>query len=175
MARVWLLSNNSILVFGRQRWSFRSPWTLRRLPLLAQPHKVPKNFAFESNGPPGPPTGYLDAPTPTRSYTQGCKKLRRLQNRLYEPALNLISQRLSGFECVGDSLLRFALSAQADESFALQIENILLGNHLRRGDPAARENIRQFPADNRVMLARKFSPNQHVNRELSPREKFFAQ
>jgi hypothetical protein len=52
--------------------------------------------------------------------------------------VNLISQGLSGFERVGDSFLRFSLSAQADESFALQIENVLLGDGLRRRNATAR-------------------------------------
>ena len=101
--------------------------------------------------------------------------MRRLQNRLYEPALNLISQRLSGFECVGDSLLRFALSAQANESFALQIENVLLGNGLRRRNAATRQYVCQFSCDNRVVLTGEFAPNKHMDCEFRSGQKFLPQ
>jgi hypothetical protein len=34
---------------------------------------------------------------------------------------------------VGDALLGLALAAEADEGFALEVEDVLLRDHLRRG------------------------------------------
>src|SRR4029077_4443257 len=50
----------------------------------------------------------------------------------------LIAQRLAGFQSVGDALLRLALAAKRHKGFALEVEDVLFGDGLRRGDRAAR-------------------------------------
>jgi len=44
--------------------------------------------------------------------------------------LQLIPQRLAGFERVRDALLRLLLAAERDEGFALEIQNVLLADQL---------------------------------------------
>ena len=54
---------------------------------------------------------------------------------------NSIAQRLAGFEGEGDALLGFALAAEGEEGFALEIEEILLGDEGAGRDAAAGENV----------------------------------
>src|SRR5208282_2300911 len=91
------------------------------------------------------------------------------------PGAGLISERLSRLEGVRDALLRFALAAQADERFALKIENVLLGDVLRRGDSAARQNIRQLSRDHAIVFGRVLAADHHVNRQLRRREEILAE
>ena len=44
----------------------------------------------------------------------------------------LISKRLAGLQSVRDALLCFAFAAKRDEGFALEIEDVLLADKLRR-------------------------------------------
>jgi len=46
-------------------------------------------------------------------------------------APHLSSVRLAGFECMAYALLLFAFAAEGDESFALEVENVLLADELR--------------------------------------------
>jgi len=43
----------------------------------------------------------------------------------------LVPQRFAGLESVRDALLRFAFAAEGDESFALEVEDVLLADELR--------------------------------------------
>ena len=52
-----------------------------------------------------------------------------------------IPQGFAGFQGVGDALLGFALAAEADEGFALEIEQILLADELRRAERAAGQDV----------------------------------
>src|SRR5215472_18002078 len=86
--------------------------------------------------------------------------------------IRLISQRLSGFERVGNSFLRFSLSAQANESFALQIENVLLRNRLWRRNAAARQYVCQFSCDHRVVVTGEFAANEHMDCQFRSGQEF---
>src|SRR5579864_1467725 len=52
-----------------------------------------------------------------------------------------VPQGLPGFQCVLDSLLRLALSAQRFEGLALEIEDVLLAHRSARSDVASAEHL----------------------------------
>src|SRR3954462_8557889 len=58
-------------------------------------------------------------------------------------------QRLSRFQRVRDSLLCLSFATEAEKRFALEIEQLLLGQRRRGGRVTAGENPRQFSADQR--------------------------
>jgi hypothetical protein len=60
---------------------------------------------------------------------------------------------------VGDALAGFAFSAQRDECFALEIEDVLLAHDLRRGERAACQNIRELASANGMSPFPVISPN----------------
>lgn len=55
--------------------------------------------------------------------------------------LRLIPQRLARFQRVRDAFLSFLFPAKGNESFALEIQNILLAHELRRGQRPTRQNV----------------------------------
>src|ERR1700726_3906288 len=78
----------------------------------------------------------------------------------------LVSKRFAGLEGKRDAFLRLSLAAKADEGFALEIKDVLLGDHLRRRNRSARKNGSHFARHHRVVRARKFTAHQHVNGDL---------
>src|SRR5215469_486459 len=86
-----------------------------------------------------------------------------------------IAERFAGFEGVGDALLSFAFAAEGDEGFAFEVEDVLLGDGLRRGERAASEDIREFARDERVVVGDVFAAQHLVDGELRGGEHFFAE
>src|SRR5579864_2869655 len=70
---------------------------------------------------------------------------------------DLVAEGLAGFQGVGDALLSFLLAAEADEGFALEVEQVLLADELGLGERAARENVREFARDVRVVFGDEFA------------------
>ena len=48
---------------------------------------------------------------------------------------------------MGDAELGVALAAEGDEGFAFEVEDVLLGDELRRGERAAAENVGELARD----------------------------
>src|ERR1700691_3129781 len=70
----------------------------------------------------------------------GVKVARRGRCRRDFPGKS-IAQWFSRLQSVGDALLRLALAAQADEGLALEIQDVLLRDDLRRSGCAARQRF----------------------------------
>src|ERR1700722_9283533 len=87
----------------------------------------------------------------------------------------LIAERLARFQGVRDAFLGFSFAAEADERFALQIEEVLLGDSLRRRDRAAGQNIGKLPRDQAVEFGGELATHHAVNREPRKRVKFLAE
>src|ERR1700728_2927364 len=81
-------------------------------------------------------------------------------------ATKLIAERLAGFQCVRDAFLGFSFTAEADECFAFEIEDVLLGDGLRGRDRAAGQNVGKFSRDHAVELRGELAAHHAVNREL---------
>src|SRR6202167_6386545 len=103
----------------------------------------------------------------------GVKVARRGRCRRDFPGKS-IAQWFSRLQSVRDAFLRLALAAQADEGFALEIQDVLLGHELRRGDGAASENVCQFAADGAVVFRGIPAANHHMDGELRAGKKFFT-
>src|SRR5579863_2985171 len=67
---------------------------------------------------------------------------------------------------MSDALLRFALATEADEGFALKIQQILLADFLRRGQCSTREDVGKFTRDMGVIFADVFPAQHHVDGEF---------
>ena len=85
------------------------------------------------------------APHP-RSARVVAGSLRRCFNTLSVP------QRLAGLERVRDAFLRLPFTAQAEERFALEIQQLLFGQRGRRRDVPAGKDPRQLSSDQRVVV-----------------------
>ncbi len=62
-----------------------------------------------------------------------------------------VAQRLAGFEGEGDALLRFALAAEGEKCFALEVEKVLLADERAGSDAAAGKDVRG-PASNFLVV-----------------------
>ncbi len=78
-----------------------------------------------------------------------------------------VPERLARLQHVLHALLRFRIAAQAQESFALQIEQILFGNVLRAGQPAAAQDVRQLLGDDQIVIADDNGPGAPTRRPAS--------
>src|SRR5574340_1494401 len=87
----------------------------------------------------------------------------------------LIPQRLAGLQRVGDALLGFTLTAEADERLALQIEDVLLRNGLWRGDRSAGKDISELSGHDAVVFGGVFAAHEHVNAEPGRGIKFLPE
>src|SRR5690242_18307 len=83
---------------------------------------------------------------------------------------HLIPKRLAGFQRVLNALERLRLADEAEERFALEIEQLLLGHRRRMRQRSARHDRRQLPADERVVIADAARSPREVNPELQRRE-----
>src|SRR5690348_2905460 len=63
-----------------------------------------------------------------------------------------ITERLTGLEHIGDSLLRFFVPQKLQKCLALEIEDILLGDHAGLS-VAARQHVRDLLPDPHVVIA----------------------
>src|SRR6187397_2135553 len=66
----------------------------------------------------------------------------------------LVPERLAGLQRVLDSLERLPLAEEAQESFAFEVQQILLADRGRMRHVAAREDGGDLPPDQRVVLGR---------------------
>src|SRR5438876_5936895 len=87
----------------------------------------------------------------------------------------LVAERLAGFQGVSDAFLSLLFSAERDEGFALEIQDILFVDQLRRRQGTARQNVRELAADMRVVLGGIAPPEHHVDGELRAGKKLFAE
>src|SRR5882672_10225976 len=87
--------------------------------------------------------------------------------------VSLVSQWLACLERVRDAFLRFLFAAERNESFAFQIQNILLTHKLWGTQRPSRQNIRQLTSNHGVIF-RSIPPAQHhMNRQFPRRQKLF--
>src|ERR1039458_2744830 len=68
-----------------------------------------------------------------------------------------VPQRLAGLKGVGDAFDGLGFTTQAQEGFAFQVHQVLLGNKVQGSQIPAAENIGELRADLLVMLDRKTS------------------
>src|SRR6266481_2264673 len=87
----------------------------------------------------------------------------------------LISQRFAGLQRMRDALLCFLFAAEGDEGLALEIENILFADQLRRSERAAGENVRELAADMGVVLRGISAAHHHVDGEFRTGKELFAE
>src|SRR6266513_5456964 len=87
----------------------------------------------------------------------------------------LVAERLAGFQGVSDAFLGFLFSTERHEGFALEIQDILFADQLRRRQGTARQNVRELAADMRVVLGGIAAAEHHVDRELRTGKKSFAE
>src|SRR5687767_11793201 len=81
-----------------------------------------------------------------------------------------IPQRLAGLQRVRDAFLRLPFSAQAEERLPLQIEQLLLRHGPAGCEPAAGEDLRELPSDERIVIADASAAPREVDTELQRRE-----
>src|SRR5579871_58897 len=70
--------------------------------------------------------------------------------------LALVPQRLARFQHIPHALLGLEVPAKAQERFALEVQQILFGDHLFAGQPTTRQNIRQLFGNGEVVVADEF-------------------
>src|SRR5271157_4470594 len=87
----------------------------------------------------------------------------------------LVAQRLAGFERVGDAFLSLLLAAKRDEGFALQIQNVLFADQLRRRQRTACKNVGELPRHMRVVIGSVAAAHHQVDGHLCGGEERFAQ
>src|SRR2546422_8418760 len=87
----------------------------------------------------------------------------------------LVAEGFAGFEGVGDALLGLAFAAEADEGFALEIEDVLLADHLRGGERPAGQHVCQFAGDHSVIFRDVLAAKEHVDSEFCSGEELLAQ
>src|SRR5215472_13168287 len=87
---------------------------------------------------------------------------------------SLVSERLSCLQHIPHSFLRFRIAAQAQKCFALQVQQVLLGNQLLTRQPPAGKNIRQFLCDHYVVIADVVTLPRHPRAQLQHRESALA-
>src|SRR5207237_6692044 len=85
-----------------------------------------------------------------------------------------VSQRLAGFERVLDPFERFGFTAQAQEHFAFEVHNVLLGNELERSEIAAAENVGEFGANLLIVITNLPACLHLVENHLECRQAGFA-
>src|SRR5262245_57774893 len=65
----------------------------------------------------------------------------------------LIPQRLPRLERVFDAFQCLGFAAEAQENFALQVQDVLLGDKMKRSQIAAAENVGELRADLLIVFA----------------------
>src|SRR5713226_5024695 len=86
-----------------------------------------------------------------------------------------VAKRFAGLERVRDALLRLAFTAKGDERFALEIQNVLFADELRRRERAAGQNVGELASDVDVVFGDKPAAEHHVDGELCAGEKSFTE
>src|ERR1700688_1245865 len=86
-----------------------------------------------------------------------------------------IPQWLARLQGVGDALLGFAFAAEGDERFALQVEDVLFADELRRRERAAGKDVGEFVRDESIVFRYIFAAQQHVDGELGGGAKLLAE
>ena len=74
------------------------------------------------------------------------------QNAIERTAQCLVAQGFAGFQRMGDTSLRVALGAEGDEGLAFEVEDVLLGDELRRGERAAAEDVGELASHQRIVF-----------------------
>jgi len=77
-----------------------------------------------------------------------------------------IPQRLSGFQGEGDAFLGLLFAAEGDEGFALEVEDVLFANQLRRSQRAAGQDVGELAAHVRIVFGGVSSSEHHVDGEF---------
>src|SRR6267154_5185295 len=75
---------------------------------------------------------------------------------------------------MSNALLCFFLTAKRDESLALEVENVLFADELRRSERAAGQNVGELAAHVRVVFRGVAASEHHVDGELGSGEELFA-
>src|SRR5215467_12667488 len=74
-----------------------------------------------------------------------------------------VSQGFAGLQGVGDAFLRFLFAAERHECLALEIEHILLADHLRCAQWSASQDVREFACHQGVVIRSVPAPLHQVN------------
>src|SRR5256885_7622863 len=90
------------------------------------------------------------------------------------PYMRLIAQRLPGLQRVLDALQRLPLAAQLQERFALEVEQVLLGDGRLVRQRAAGDHVRERASDDRVVIADAAGAPREVDAELQRGEHALA-
>src|SRR5579859_8052158 len=75
----------------------------------------------------------------------------------------LVAEGFAGFEGVGDAGLGEFFAAERDEGFTFEVEDILFGDELGRGERAAGEDVCKFASDDGVVFGSVAAADEHVN------------
>src|SRR5882724_12468800 len=87
----------------------------------------------------------------------------------------LVAQGFAGFEGVGDAGLGEFFAAEGDEGFALEVEDVLFADELRRSERAAGKDVGKFTGDDGVVFGSVTAADEHVNHEFYAGKKLFAE
>src|SRR5262245_45109407 len=84
-------------------------------------------------------------------------------------SITSVPQRLAGVERVLDARQRLRLGAQREERLALEVEEVLFADERGAGERSAGEDVRQLPADERVVIADPAGAVREMDAELEER------
>src|SRR2546430_5978350 len=116
--------------------------------------------------------------TSARSASFECAEyltMNRYSNTFLYDYRRLVSQGFAGFQSVSDAFLGFLFAAEGDKSFALEIEDILFADQLRRGQRPACKDVREFATHVCVVLRGVAAAEHHMDSELRSDKKWFAE
>ena len=82
---------------------------------------------------------------------------------------SIVPERFASFERVLNPFERLALAEQAQERLALEVEQMLLTDHCRVRQVAAREDVGELAADERVVIGRSAAAPGEMHPELERR------
>src|SRR5438094_7924560 len=101
--------------------------------------------------------------------------MNRYSNTFLYDYRRLVSQGFPGFQSVSDAFLGFLFAAEGDKSFALEIEDILFADQLRRGQRAACKDVRELATYVCVVLRGVAAAEHHMDSELRAGKELFAE